>query len=50
MVAVMSEARAPANMARSPSLARSGLRFGASAEMPPIWIPIDEKLAKPHRA
>src|SRR5690349_20876676 len=36
-------ASVPASMARNPSRARSPLRFGASAPMPPIWIPTDEK-------
>src|SRR6267142_4787572 len=40
----------PASMARMPNLA-SWLRCsGASAPMPPIWMPIELKLAKPQRA
>ena len=37
----------PASIAREPSLARSSRRDGAIAPMPPIWMPIDAKLAKP---
>src|SRR5260370_24253 len=40
----------PASMARKPSLANSPRLFGARAPMPPIWIPIELKLAKPHKA
>ena len=50
MVAVWKQASEPATMARRPSCARSDLRSGASAPMPPIWIAIEEKLEKPHRA
>ena len=50
IVAVMKLARVPANIARSPSRARSCRRFGASAPMPPIWMPIELKLAKPQSA
>ncbi len=50
IVAVSQEAMAPPNMARSPTLASCGRRSSASAEMPPIWMPIDEKMAKPHSA
>src|SRR5438552_2488773 len=43
-------AMVPASMARMPNLA-SWLRCsGASAPMPPIWIPMELKLAKPQRA
>ena len=40
----------PASMARTPSLARSFLRSGTSAPMPPICMPIDPRFAKPHKA
>jgi hypothetical protein len=43
-------ARFPATIARSPSAAMSFLRSGASPPIPPIWIAIDEKLAKPSSA
>ncbi len=43
-------ASVPASMARKPSRARSALRLGASAPMPPIWMPTEEKLAKPASA
>src|SRR5947208_4807316 len=50
IVAVMKLARVPANIARRPRRARSWRRFGASAPIPPIWMPIELKLAKPHSA
>src|SRR5262249_28599408 len=50
IVAVIQHANAPPTIARKASLARSVLRSGTSAEMPPIWMPIDAKLAKPHNA
>ena len=50
MVAVMKLASVPANIARIPRRARSWRRLGASAPMPPIWMPIELKLAKPHSA
>src|SRR5580700_2833786 len=40
----------PASMARNPNRARSFRRLGASAPMPPICIPIELMLAKPHKA
>src|SRR5690349_8738889 len=43
-------ASVPAIMARKPSFARSCLRFGASAPMPPIWMPTELTLANPHSA
>src|SRR5689334_20698808 len=43
-------AMVPASMARKPSFANSERLLGASAPMPPIWMPIDEKFAKPQRA
>ena len=50
MLAVMKFASVPANIARSPSRARSWRRLGASAPMPPIWMPIEPKFANPHSA
>ena len=50
MIAVTKLASVPATIARSPSRARSWRRVGTSAPMPPIWMPIDEKFAKPHSA
>ena len=50
MVAVTKFASVPASMARMPSRARSDRRSGASAPMPPIWMPIELKLANPQRA
>ena len=50
IVAVIQEAMAPPSIAFRPTLARSALRPGATAEMPPIWMPIEEKLAKPQSA
>ena len=50
MQAVMKFAKVPASSARSPSRARSPRRSGARAPMPPIWMPMELKLAKPHRA
>src|SRR5882672_12795006 len=43
-------ASVPAIIARKPSLARSCLRLGASAPMPPIWMPTELRFAKPHSA
>ena len=40
----------PASMARIPSRASSPFLFGASAPMPPIWIPIELRFAKPQSA
>ena len=50
IVAVVHDAMAPPIIALKPTLARSLLRPGAIAEIPPIWMPIEEKLAKPHSA
>ena len=49
IVAVMKLASVPANIARRPSRARSWRRPGASAPMPPIWMPMELKFAKPHK-
>src|SRR5207247_7026401 len=50
MAAVMKLTSEPASRARKPSRARSDLRVGASPPIPPIWMPIEEKFANPHRA
>src|SRR5262245_2830208 len=50
IVAVMKLASVPANMARRPRRARSWRRFGARAPMPPIWMPIELRFAKPQSA
>src|SRR6266536_2993255 len=50
MVAVMKFASVPANIARSPRRARSWRRLGASAPMPPIWMPMELKFANPQSA
>ena len=50
IVAERKFASVPASMARKPSRARSPLRSGASAPMPPIWMPTELKLAKPASA
>src|SRR5262249_41985640 len=50
IAAVMNETSDPASSARKPSLARSDLRVGARPPMPPIWMPIEEKLANPQSA
>src|SRR5262249_55670760 len=50
MHADMKFPRVPAAPAFKPSRARSDLRFGASAPMPPIWIAIELRFAKPQRA
>src|SRR5881296_2584075 len=43
-------ASVPAIMARNPRRARSCLRSGASAPIPPIWMPTELTLANPHSA
>ena len=48
--AVMKQARVPPIMALRPSLAKSDRRSGAIPPIPPIWIPIELKLAKPEIA
>ena len=50
MEADVKAARLPAIMALSPNRAISPRRSGARPPMPPIWIAIDEKLAKPSSA
>ena len=50
MQADMKFAMVPAATAFSPSRARSDLRLGASAPIPPIWIAMELKFAKPHSA
>src|SRR5580704_4123770 len=43
-------AMVPAATAFNPSRARSDFRVGASAPIPPIWMAIELKFAKPHNA
>src|SRR4029077_3815285 len=43
-------AMVPAIIARKPSLASWSRLLGASAPIPPIWMPMELKLAKPQRA
>src|SRR5277367_4012466 len=50
MLADMRLAMVPASMARRPSWARSLRRLGTRAPMPPIWIPMELRFAKPQRA
>ena len=50
IAAEVNAARLPAIMARSPSRAMSPRRSGARPPIPPIWIAIEEKLAKPSSA
>ena len=48
--AVIKHATVPEHKALNARLAKSPLRLGAIGLKPPIWIPIDVKLAKPHKA
>ena len=48
--AEMNAARFPSSIARRPRAAISPRRWGANPPIPPIWIAIDEKFAKPSRA
>ncbi len=48
--AVSHEAKALPILAFKPIRAKSERRSGAMALMPPIWMPIEEKLANPHKA
>ncbi len=50
MQADMKFAMVPAATAFRPMRARSDLRLGASAPMPPIWIAMELRFAKPHSA
>src|ERR1022692_2233995 len=50
MAAVMKFASVPASTAFNPRRARSDRRLGASDPMPPIWMPMELKLANPHSA
>ncbi len=50
MQADMKFAMVPAATAFKPMRARSDLRLGASAPMPPIWMAMELRLAKPHSA
>ena len=49
MQADMKFAMDPAITAFNPKRARSDLRLGASAPIPPIWIAMELKLANPHK-
>ena len=49
-VAVIQEAKAPPSIARTAKPAIVERRSGARGVMPPIWIPTEAKLAKPHSA
>ncbi len=49
-VALMKAARFPASIARRPRRAMSLRRSGARPPMPPIWMPMLEKFAKPRSA
>ena len=40
----------PPIKALNPNSERLRFWLGAMAPIPPIWIPIEEKLAKPHKA
>ena len=46
--AVRKQVRVPAMSARKTTLARSGRRDGAIGPIPPNWIPIELRFAKPH--
>ena len=48
--AVKNEAKVPANKALNPNDAISPRRFGAIPPIPPSKIPIEPRLAKPHKA
>jgi hypothetical protein len=50
IAAVMNAASVPAIIALRPIRARSLRRVGAMPPMPPIWIAMELKLAKPQRA
>jgi hypothetical protein len=50
MEAEMRLAMVPASMARMPNLVSWSRCSGARAPMPPIWMPMELKLAKPQRA
>ena len=47
MVAVSNAATVPPIRALTPNLAKVPLWLGAKTPIPPIWIPIEAKLAKP---
>jgi hypothetical protein len=50
MQADMKLAIVPAATALNPSRAKSDLRVGARAPIPPIWMAIELKFANPHNA
>ena len=47
MVADKRDAKVPPIKALNPNFERFFLCFGSRAPIPPIWIPIDAKFAKP---
>ena len=49
MTAVNKDANVPAISAKIPNLDKSLVRLGAKAPIPPICIPMDAKLANPHK-
>ena len=49
MTAVNSEANVPAIRAKIPNFDKSALLLGANDPIPPICIPMEAKLAKPHK-
>ena len=50
MQAVMKAAKVPPNIARSPRRAKSARLSGAMPPIPPNWIPMELKFAKPESA
>ena len=48
IVADKRDANVPANKALIPNSESSFLLLGAREPIPPIWIPIEAKFAKPH--
>jgi hypothetical protein len=49
ITAVNNDASVPAIKAKTPSFDKSPVLFGAKDPIPPICIPIDRKLANPHK-
>lgn len=49
ITAVNKQASVPAINALTPSWESRDFRFGINAPMPPIWIPMEAKFAKPQR-
>ena len=48
MVADMRETKVPAIMALNPNSVKVFLILGAIMPIPPTWMPMEAKLAKPH--